>query len=493
MRTRDIVSFVLIVGWALVAAIYRDSHYDNWALFASTAALAGTLAFYRWQPSRGNAGYRLLGITVCGQSFISGGMSVLMAVESNSLYVTPRQDAFSAAVWSTMLFSFLFLVGAFITAPRANAQLAEEPSPTTGTTPGVALALAIITTLVNLAYLFSPRVATTVGTLPMVLFNTGSLAPMLVAQATLTNRKSLLPLAVMFAGQAATTFYTSLLGAVVLMLRDMVLARIYLDKKLPKAVIAAMLSVVLVLNPAKALFRAALAAGPTRSSESLLDFGQTSALWGDAVMSTWAPGKHSSRERSESFQSTASRLNYNWVSAHVFSVVPYRVPFQSGATYSIIPAVLVPRILYPDKPNTATYGRAQWFIKLGIQDRESVTTAAFALPAPAEAYWNYGWAGLFFVPVLIGLATGLLLRTGPRDPVARVGYLVLLATSLGQFVDMVVWIIPNFIVVAAAGATVALYCRLGRGRLLSWGKPTGRRLSERPAIGEAMTAERRKA
>lgn len=479
----DLLSAAALIGWTVVAFLYRDPHYDDWAVLGSSAMLGSALGFFRWKPTPARYGYRLLGLAVSFQAFVSTGFSVILEVGPDGLLVTPRQEAFTFAVLSMVVFCAMFLLGAWMTGPRGSKPLEAEVGPTSGPSAQVNLAIALIAAIVSSSSLFLPGLAK-LGTLPLLLFNTGAIAPMLVAQGSLTRQRTWLPMAVLLVGPAATTFYTSLLGALVLTLRDMLFARIYLRKRLPRGLMAAMLGIVLILNPAKALFRGTVSTASARTMSGVLDFGQASSLWVDAVSDTWSRGAHGGRDRSEGIRSTTSRLNYNWVPAHVYTVVPWRVPFQDGGTYSIIPAVLVPRILYPDKPNTATYGRAQWFIKLGIQDRRAVETAAFALPAPAEAFWNFGWPGVFLIPIPLGAAVGMMLRWGPRDPVARVGYLVLLATTLGQFLDMLVWLVPQLVVVAAAGWLATVYCRVGRGRLLSWGSTKKARSAHVPPACE---------
>ena len=71
------------------------------------------------------------------------------------------------------------------------------------------------------------------------------------------------------------------------------------------------------------------------------------------------------------------------------------------------------------------------------------------------------------VPLLLGLATGGMLRLAPEDPVARTGYFVVLATTLGLFVDMLVWLVPGFVFVGAAAILARVYSARARKRAAS--------------------------
>ncbi len=457
---RDLAGIVAVIVWTAVAFLFHEAFYDIYSVIASSVILAGAVAFYRWQPSPGREAYRLLGFFVCGQAFISSGVSVLNPVDVNPLLSTPTQEAFSAAVESTVVFALMFLLGALATAPRTGQSLTDPVIPSSGPTRFVALVLATLTSLLTISMLRSDTGQ--LGTLPFVFLNIGILGPMLVAQQSLTGRKTQIPLLILVLGQAILVFFTSMLGLLVLPLRDMLLARIYLRKTLPIVLMGVMVAGFLILNPVKYLFRQS--SGMDGAPEG---FDQTYALWGDAVSTTWSTDSHQ-RDRKSGLETSSGRLDYNWISAHVFRTVPRRLPFEMGETYAPIATILIPRVIYPDKPDSSEYGRGKWMIKLGVQSREATKATSFALPAPAEAYWNFGWPGVFGVPLLMGALVGLMLRWGPKDPVVRVGYVVLVSSRLGQFLDMLIWIIPAFVAVGASGFVTTLYSRLGKGRF--WAK-----------------------
>jgi len=90
-------------------------------------------------------------------------------------------------------------------------------------------------------------------------------------------------------------------------------------------------------------------------------------------------------------QSWWGRLSY--ANAQAFAIDAYETG-QPGDTLMLAVWVMVPRLLYPDKPHTTT----------GDKFNELVTGSAESNSAPgmfAEGYWNAGWPGLFFVVVVM--------------------------------------------------------------------------------------------
>ncbi len=457
VRQSTILILATVAGWTLCAALLRNPLYDGLAVLSSVAILLASIFFFKWDPPKGREGFRLLGFFVCTQTFLSAGLSVIAQVDTSPFLFTPTVDAFSFSVEASVIFSLMFMVGAWFTSPGPGERLADEASAGSGPTPVAAIAIAVLTVLVNLNFALTPGTNVgRLGTLPLVLLNIGLLTPMVVAARLLKPGYSRAPIVIILLGQATITFYNSMLGIVVFTIRDMLLAHIYLRRRVPVVLIAVTAAIVLLLNPAKMVFRNM--AGD-QFSKGPVSFDQTTENWAEAVSATWSP---SSRTPDRRIESTADRLNYNWLSAHVYLAVPSRVPYQMGRTLEDIPMVMTPRLLYPDKPTASGYTRSRWLVQLGIQDSRSVETTAVSLPAPAEAYWNFGWLGVFGVPAVLGLMVGAVLRISPRDPVARVGFVVLLATTLGQFLDMLVWIVPQFVTVAAAALLATAYCRVGR-------------------------------
>jgi hypothetical protein len=127
--------------------------------------------------------------------------------------------------------------------------------------------------------------------------------------------------------------------------------------------------------------------------------------------------------------------------------------------------MLVPRVLYPDKPTSQGYTRSRWTVEIGIQNPRTLDTTAYSIPAYAEAYWNFGWLGVAGVPFLLGVFVGLILRINVADPIARAGWTVLVVTTCTAFLDMLVWVLPVAVIAIVSAPLVNFYSGLGRYRI----------------------------
>jgi hypothetical protein len=93
----------------------------------------------------------------------------------------------------------------------------------------------------------------------------------------------------------------------------------------------------------------------------------------------------------------------------VESKSPDPKPYLHGDTYAVIPYLLVPRVLDPDKPR-ALEGQYILCIYYGLQTRAQAQKTGIAFGLPAEAYANFGYAGVFGLALILGCAHGLVTR-----------------------------------------------------------------------------------
>ncbi len=108
----------------------------------------------------------------------------------------------------------------------------------------------------------------------------------------------------------------------------------------------------------------------------------------------------SSEFRSE-FQGALARLSYSNQAAFAISLYDSKIP---GDSVSQIPVAIVPRMLWPDKPNLNYIGEA-------FQESATGFTTSLSWPGQfAEAYWNYGWLGIILFSIPLGIAHALLSR-----------------------------------------------------------------------------------
>lgn len=98
--------------------------------------------------------------------------------------------------------------------------------------------------------------------------------------------------------------------------------------------------------------------------------------------------------RRAEFQSAASRFAYISQSAYAISLYDAGVP---GNSFSYVPVVLIPRVLWPEKPNLNEIGLAFNMAATGGD-------TSLSWPGPfAESYWNFGWWGIpiFMIPTAL--------------------------------------------------------------------------------------------
>lgn len=109
------------------------------------------------------------------------------------------------------------------------------------------------------------------------------------------------------------------------------------------------------------------------------------------------------------------------------------LPHLNGATYAIIPQLLIPRFLYIDKP-ASHEGTFLLNIHYGVQTREDTFTTTIGWGLLNEAYANFGLYGCAGLALLIGSMYGIATRWSMHAPVlsARYLFVILLVSSAFQ-------------------------------------------------------------
>lgn len=462
VRTRGvgIAPWAMAAAWTLFAFLRHDPYYDEAALFASAAMLFGAVWFLRWHPTPDWEPLRIVGFAVYAQAFISSGLSVVNPVDLSRWMFTPSPWAFSFATTSTFAFTSMFMMGVVIAMAFFRPK-AERPGDF-HLPDWLAWALAIATSAYTLASTFGLGLLARLGNAPTIVFKTTLVIALLLATQLVHKRSMRLPLMLIFSAQFVGMLVSSMLGALLLPARDFILTYFQLRKPFPWKIALALGALVLLLNPAKHAVRSQLGRDGGSNPRGFATTERAVEAWGDAFEQTWTLDASTSTDAERHLRTTLSRLDYNWASALVYTLVPRALPYEGGRTYEDIPLILIPRAVYPDKPGSNDYFRTRWTTRLGVQTWESAKRTSIAIPASGEAYWNFGWAGVLVVPLILGLAVGGLIYLTPAHPVGRAAYLVVLATSLTSFLDMLVWHIPQFVTVAITAVLIRLYVRARR-------------------------------
>ncbi len=105
----------------------------------------------------------------------------------------------------------------------------------------------------------------------------------------------------------------------------------------------------------------------------------------------------------DDFQPALNRISY---ANAMTMVVAWYDQGRPGWTFQNAMTVIVPRVLWSDKPNMTISGHALYSEATG-QIGTSISAGLFA-----EAYWNFGWFGLPFLLLPFGIILGIISKIG---------------------------------------------------------------------------------
>jgi hypothetical protein len=109
----------------------------------------------------------------------------------------------------------------------------------------------------------------------------------------------------------------------------------------------------------------------------------------------------------------------------VTTLTPAVIPYEGLDRFLTLPAGLIPRVLWPDKP---TLSRGVWF-SANFRGLEQNTTSYSAMTIFSEGYLFYGWIGTLIAMVIAGVVLGVL-RHRLDNPALALVYLALVPTIL---------------------------------------------------------------
>jgi hypothetical protein len=138
------------------------------------------------------------------------------------------------------------------------------------------------------------------------------------------------------------------------------------------------------------------------------------------------------------------RLNHLGVLAHAISLTPDALPFWGWRTYIIIPYTMVPRAIWPGKPQAGVanlFGR-----QYKILDQDDMQTTANIDPV-TEAWIDGGWLAILLSSVVTGVLLGGLLRwlRSGGDQEIRFLAAIIVAANLVYFESEAALILGNLL------------------------------------------------
>ena len=154
------------------------------------------------------------------------------------------------------------------------------------------------------------------------------------------------------------------------------------------------------------------------------------------IVSGYTPERAQALNENE-IQVAWARLAY--VNAGTFAINQFDAGLP-GASLEYAFVSLVPRFIYPDKPNITDVGRDFNVAVTGNPNSQS------SPGVPSEAYWNFGWFGVFVVSVYVGVLLTALSMYARAVVVAEAWYLIpILLISLRMGIRMDGFFVADFV------------------------------------------------
>jgi hypothetical protein len=113
----------------------------------------------------------------------------------------------------------------------------------------------------------------------------------------------------------------------------------------------------------------------------------------------------------------------------VQEATPSIIPYLEGGTYALLPSMLVPRFLQPDKTESQA-GLNLLSVRYGRQRAEDTYKTTLGWGMVAEAYANYGNPAVIIVGVLFGIFCGVLMRLSATAAPLSLAMLMAIASTL---------------------------------------------------------------
>jgi predicted small integral membrane protein len=203
---------------------------------------------------------------------------------------------------------------------------------------------------------------------------------------------------------------------------------------------ACVIGLILFLSPVKGEYRQQLRLDDSSGAAEMSSLARAS-LWIKQAATYWAETFAGGRGLEEATASASSRADFVHQVAYIHSMTPSEIPYQYGRTYSYFAVALIPRALWPEKPQA---GSANGFfaISYGLLTEEGAKTTTFGMSLLGEAFINLGWAGVIFVMLIQGLAISILERifgsqkSGAGGQAVFIAFFVFFLNGLGSSAEI---------------------------------------------------------
>lgn len=194
-------------------------------------------------------------------------------------------------------------------------------------------------------------------------------------------------------------------------------AKILVDGRLPKAALVGGITLVMLSFPVFQAYRTVTGEGVATRAESARDISRT---LGSALRQT-----KGSNDAAYGLRSFLARSSHKPTIRVILDKVGHGAKYQDGYTLYLVGTSFIPRAFWPDKPDTAI---GQLFNReLHISEFPDVYISVTQL---GELYWNYGWLGVVLGMPLFGVFLGSVNARFDMSRQASVTRFVVLVTTV---------------------------------------------------------------
>ena len=181
-------------------------------------------------------------------------------------------------------------------------------------------------------------------------------------------------------------------------------------KQIPWRTLAAAVAIITVFHAGKAEMRQKY--WPVNSNSNT----EMSVAKVPGLMTEWADAGLRGLVSSDGSVLAIDRASLLNLLLRVQRLAPEHVPFLYGETYALLPSLLIPRFLEPDKLASQA-SMTMLNIRFGFQTVQTAAVTSIGWGLIAEAYANFGYIGVIGIAVIMGSLGALLTRWSDGAPI----------------------------------------------------------------------------
>jgi hypothetical protein len=197
-------------------------------------------------------------------------------------------------------------------------------------------------------------------------------------------------------------------------------------KRIPWLAFALACAVIIVFHAGKSEIRRAYWLPQSQSLQ------ESSISQVPSLMTDWLTAGVDALSSGRAETDVLERASLLHILQRVQRATPDFIPYLEGETYALLPSMLLPRFVDPDKPQSQA-GLNLLSVRYGLQSIESTASTTIGWGLIAEAYANFGYVAVIAVGVLLGALCGLLTRISVAAKPLSLPMLIVIAAALALF------------------------------------------------------------